>query len=45
MDSLTALLYVNIALWVSIGGFLGFLAYKQAELKKKITLLEIKEEK
>ncbi len=44
MDSLTALLYVNIALWASIGACLGYLAHKQVELKKKMALLESKEE-
>lgn len=39
MDSFTALLYVNIAIWCGIAAYLAFLAYTQAQVQKKINLL------
>ncbi len=36
MDSTTALMYVNIALWFGIGAYVAYLATRQKDIKKKI---------
>ncbi len=44
MESTTALMYVNIALWLGVGAFVAFLLSRQADMKKKIEFLMNKED-
>ncbi len=39
MESTTALMYVNIALWFGIGAYVAFLATRQKDIQKKINQL------
>ncbi len=40
MDSLTALVAVNVAIWLGIGGYITFLVANQKNLNKKLERLE-----
>ncbi len=40
MDSMTALICVNVAIWLGIGGYIAFLAAQQSTLNKKIQIIE-----
>ncbi len=39
MDSTTALMLVNIAVWLGIGGYVAFLSRNQQEIAKKLNNL------